>query len=130
MRYGLSVNPLDHPEGPRGVFSSCGDDFRLGDLFYYYDCHMAILGTPWTTPRAPRTTPRAPGAFLAAAGPDFCLGDLFYYYAKKLSSLIILYLIFPFIKPSWSNGYLSGLSHGRPGFDPPAVLFQISYFFL
>ena len=28
-----------------------------------------------------------------------------------------------FIKPSWSNGYLSGLSHSRPRFDPPTSLY-------
>jgi hypothetical protein len=34
------------------------------------------------------------------------------------------------IKPSWSNGYVSGLSHDRPGFDPPVVLYKFHNFFL
>ena len=76
--------PLEYPEGPRGVLAASGPDFRLGDIlllrvrYGYYECDIAFLRTPWTTPRVPWTTPRAPGAFLVAYGPDFSLGDLFY----------------------------------------------------
>ena len=28
------------------------------------------------------------------------------------------------INPSWSNGYVSGLSHDRPEFDPPVALYK------
>ena len=34
-----------------------------------------------------------------------------------------------FINPSWSNGYLSGLSHGRLGFDPRSELFRFNFQF-
>ena len=53
VQYGLSVNPLYHPEGPRGVLSSCGDNFRLSDLFYYYEQDVVFLSAFWATPRAP-----------------------------------------------------------------------------
>ena len=48
-------------------------------------------------------------------------------YLKRKNSWIL------FNYPLWSNGYLSGLSYDRPGFDPPGVLFPFLlnyYYFL
>jgi hypothetical protein len=42
-QYGLSVNPMDHPEDPRGVCSSLGHEFCLGNLFYYYEKNLTRL---------------------------------------------------------------------------------------
>ena len=32
------------------------------------------------------------------------------------------------VKPSWSKGFLSGLPHGRPGFDSPVVQYKLYNF--
>ena len=84
-------------------------------------------------PEGPCGTPRAfldpPKDVCSGRSDDFCLGDLFYCYEKDLSTVNIKNPPKFFIKPSWSNGYVSGLSHDRPGFDPPMVLYKFHNFF-
>ena len=45
-----------------------------------------------------------------------------------LHKYIVLLLFTAYIiAPAWSNGYLSGLSHGRPGFDSRMELFPSTF---
>ena len=81
------------PEGPQGQYG--------------------LSVNPWTTLRTPAR------GVCSSQGHEFCLGNLFYYYKKNLTRLNRWKFIATYIKPSWSNGYLSGLSHSRSGFDSP-----------
>ena len=55
--------PLDYPEGPPVFLAASRPDFRLGDLFYYYECDMATTSAilPFCEPPGPpRGSPGLP----------------------------------------------------------------------
>ena len=83
-----------------------------------------FLGPPEGTCGTPRAFLDPPKDVCSSPSDDFCLGDLFYCYEKDLSTVNIKNPPKFFIKPSWSNGYVSGLSHDRPEFNPLMVLYK------
>ena len=70
---------LDPSQDPPGVCSCWGDDFHLGDLFYYCIGNSTISGPPQGTPRPGRSwTPlRTPRAFVGAGATIFVSATYF-----------------------------------------------------